>query len=96
MQKITTAGKCFQSCFLTIHTPYLSSKPCIKNMLLLYNIPTILIWKRIFLLSFCVFQLPCIKSLHTLQEGFLSFFCSNICTKASKHIYSVMYVKTVT
>jgi len=58
-----------------------------RNMLLLCNIPTILIRKQILLLSFCVFQLSCIKSFNTLQESFLSLLCSNICQKQT-HSFS--------
>jgi len=52
-----------------------------RNMLLSCNIPTILIRKQILLLSFCVFQLSCIKSFNTLQESFLSLLCSNVCSE---------------
>jgi len=57
-----------------------------RNMLLLRNIPTILIWKQILLLSFCVFQLSCIKSFNTLQKSFLSLLCSNICSETDTFI----------
>jgi len=57
-----------------------------RNTLLLRNIPTILIRKQILLLSFCVFQLSCIKGFNTLQKSFLSLLCSNICSETDTFV----------